>query len=87
MLAKKERAMMTKACFTQDIRLRLCKEAFMCTTILDNLTTKTINEKKQPGMSIFTTRNQHLHRTCQLLARQVHSKEAYVESLGTEESL
>ena len=53
-LAKKERAMMTKAHSQQDMRLRLCKKAFICTTLLDNQPTMTINEKT-------TTRYEHFH--------------------------
>ena len=54
MLAKKGMAMMTKAHLPQDTRLRLYKEAIMCTTLLDNLTTKTINGKT-------ATRYEHFH--------------------------
>ena len=44
-LAKKGKAMMNKAHLLQDMRLRLCKEAFVCIILLNNWTNKTINRR------------------------------------------
>ena len=46
--------MMTKAHLSKDMRLRLCKESFICATLLDNLATNAINEKTM-------TRYEHFH--------------------------
>ena len=44
-MAKREMAMMTKAHLSQDIRLKLCKQAFMFATLLDNLIPKLLMKK------------------------------------------
>ena len=81
-LVKKGGAMMTNTHLLQNMRLSLCKEAFVCTTLLDNLTIKTIICRTVTQYEHFHNKKPSFARTCKLSGRHVQPKQANGGKLG-----